>query len=595
MRIEDYAVIGDTQSLALVGRNGSIDWLCLPRFDSGACFAALLGKPEHGRFALQPKGEFTTKRRYRKDSLVLETEVTTKSGVVRIVDTMPIRGKYPDVVRVVEGVSGSVEMHAEIVIRFDYGSIVPWVRRIDGRLSAVAGPDALVLATPVETRGEGYTTVADFTVRQGDRVPFVLTWYPSHERVPENAEPFTAVDDSDRFWREWAARYRDDGPYRDAIVRSLLTLKALTYRPTGGIVAAGTTSLPESLGGERNWDYRYCWVRDATLTLYSLMHAGYTEEAKAWLDWLHRAVAGDPARMQIMYGPAGERRLDERTVPWLPGYEGSQPVRIGNAAAGQIQLDVAGEVIDAFHQARRMNLGDRSMWAMECVIGNWLVDAWRKPDLGIWEMRSEPQHFVHSKVMTWCAFDRLVKAVEQHGLPGPVDKWRRTRDEIHENVCRRGFDPDLGSFVQAYGSKMLDASLLMIPAVGFLPPEDERVAGTVAAIEKHLVEDGFVKRYETLPGRGVDGLHGREGAFLACSFWLVDALALLGRRDDAKRMFDRLLGVRNDVGLLSEEYDVRAERLVGNFPQAFSHVALVNSARTLSRETEGAAEHRRRS
>lgn len=593
MRIEDYAIIGDTQTIALVGIDGSIDWLCLPRFDSGACFAALLGDASHGRWQIAPaRGARRRSRRYRGPTLVLETETETPGGVVRVVDCMPVRGRYPDVVRVVEGVSGSVAMRSELVVRFDYGSVVPWVRRIDGRLHAIGGPDALVLNTPVPTRGERFTTVAEFTVRAGDRVPFVLTWHPSHEPLPETAEAFSAVDDTEAWWRAWASHYEADGPYRDIALRSLITLKALTYAPTGGIVAAATTSLPEAIGGSRNWDYRYCWLRDATLTLYALLVAGFRDEASAWRDWLLRAVAGDPSKLQILYSVVGERRIDERTVEWLPGYEGSRPVRIGNAASTQLQLDVYGEVLDAFHQSRRMgNAPDPASWALQRAICESLEQSWDLPDEGIWEIRGPRRPFTYSKVMAWVALDRAIKAVEQHGMDGPTDRWSRVRDEIHRDVCRRGYDAELGCFTQSYGSKVLDATLLRIPTVGFLPIGDARVQRTIAAIERTLMKDGFVERYPTTEGENLDGIRGREAAFLACSFWLVDAYVLSGRQEDAVRLFERLVSVRNDVGLLSEEYDVGRRRLVGNFPQAFSHVALVNSARNLDR-AGGPAHHR---
>lgn len=582
-RLEDYAVIGDTQAMALVGRSGSIDWLCLPRFDSGACFAALLGTPRHGRWLLAPAGAVQKiERRYRESSLVLETTFHTSEGAVRVVDAMPLRDRNPDVVRLVEGISGTVRMRLELVIRFDYGHIVPWVQTIDGRLRAIAGPDALVLTTPVRTHGEEMATVAELDVHAGEAVPFALTWYPSHERVPEPVDVGRAIDDTDRYWRAWSSRCRDRGRYREDIVRSLIALKALTYAPTGGIVAAGTTSLPESLGGVRNWDYRYCWLRDATFTLYALMHGGYREEASAWRDWLLRAVAGDPSKLQIMYGASGERRLDERTLEWLPGYEGSRPVRIGNAAAGQLQLDVYGEVLDAFHQARRLGIPpDPASWRLQTAICDWLESSWNQPDEGLWEIRGPRRDFTHSKVMAWVAMDRAVKAVEHFGMEGPVDRWREVRAAIHADVCRRGYDAQLGTFTEAYGSKRLDASLLLMPSVGFLPASDPRVRATIAAIEKTLLHDGFVMRYLTSEGQSSDGLPGREGAFLACSFWLADAYVLSGREAEAAALFERLLALRNDVGLLSEEYDVRRRRLVGNFPQAFSHVALINTARSL--------------
>ncbi len=592
MRIEDYAFIGDGQTIALVGIDGSIDWLCLPRFDSGACFAALLGTPEHGRFLLAPVGDVvSTRRRYREDSLVLETEMQTADGTVRIVDAMPMRGEYPDVARIVEGVSGRVRMRVELVIRLDYGAIVPWVRKIDGRLHAVAGPDGLVLATPIKTHGKGRTTVAEFEVSPGDRVPFILTWHPSWQPAPRSPSTFEAIDDTDRWWREWASRTHDKGQYRDAIVRSLITLKALTYAPTGGIVAAATTSLPEAIGGERNWDYRYCWLRDATFTLLALLQGGYNEEARAWRDWLLRAAAGDPGKLQIMYGLAGERRLDERTIEWLPGYEGSRPVRVGNAAAGQLQLDVYGEVIDTFYQARTMGIEpDPAAWHLETALCDWLESGWREPDAGLWEVRGAPRCFTHSKVMAWVALDRAVKSIEQLQLPGPLDRWRRVRDTIHEEVCRRAFHPGVGAFTEAYESDVIDASTLLIPSVGFLPGDDPRVLGTIRAVERTLLRDGFVRRYPTSPKKNLDGLVGEEAAFLACSFWLVDAYQLAGRHDDARRLFQRLLAVRNDVGLLSEEYDVDRKRLIGNFPQAFSHVGLINSARALTHAGGGARE-----
>ena len=593
-RIEDYAVIGDTMSAALVGKDGSIDWLCLPRFDSRACFAALLGVPDHGRWLIAPSGaQVHSERHYRADSLVLETTYTTAEGVVRVTDCMPIREDNPRVVRDVEGVSGSVAMRMELVVRFDYGSVVPWVRTSEGLLHAVAGPDALVLATPIETRGEGATTVADFFVAAGDRVPFTLTWHASHLPAPESCDPEKSIRRTDAWWREWASRCEDTGPDRDAIVRSSITLKALTYAPTGGIVAAVTTSLPEVIGGERNWDYRFCWLRDSTFTLYALMHGGYREEAAAWRDWLLRAVAGDPSKLQIMYGVAGERRLDERMIEELPGYEGSRPVRIGNAAAGQLQLDVRGEVADSLHQARRLGLSsDAAMWSFERMLFDWLEAHWDLPDNGLWEVRGPARKFTHSKVMTWVAFDRAIKAVEHQGLEGPVERWRELRATIHADVCAHGFDREMNSFTQSYGATIVDASLLLIPAVGFLPATDPRVLGTIAAIERDLLRDGFVARYPTSTATNTDGLEGQEGAFLACSFWLVDAYAMCGRLDDARALFERLLAIRNDVGLLAEEYDPIAGRLLGNFPQAFSHVALINSARNL--DTARGPAHQRR-
>lgn len=588
--LEDYALIGDTHTAALVSKNGSLDWLCLPRFDSQACFAALLGDESHGRWLLAPAGGIKeVRRRYRGDTLVLETEFETQDGVVKVVDCMPHREHRPDVVRMVEGVSGRVPMEMQLVIRFDYGSTVPWVRRRDERFQALAGPDALVLDTPVALRGENLTTVADFKVAAGDRVPFVLSWYPSHEDPPPPRDAALAVAQTESTWRDWSQQLKPASEWRDAVIRSLVTLKALTYQPTGGIVAAPTTSLPEQLGGVRNWDYRYCWLRDATFTLYSLLVAGYHEEAHAWREWLLRAVAGQASRMQIMYGAAGERWLSEREIDWLPGYEGSAPVRVGNAAVDQFQLDVYGEVMDSLHEARRQGLAEEeSDWQLQSQIMDFLESKWREPDEGLWEIRGERRHFTHSKIMAWVAFDRAVKAVDEFGLEGPADKWKGLRDDIHREVCQEGFDPDRGAFTQYFGSKQLDASLLLTPLVGFLPATDKRVKSTIEVIEKELVVDGFVMRYSE-DYEDVDGLPKGEGAFLACSFWLIDCLALLGRKEDARGAFERLLGIRNDVGLLSEEYDVEHHRLVGNFPQAFSHVALANSAHNLAEDVEGPA------
>jgi len=596
MRIEDYAVLGDTQTAALVGLDGSIDWLCLPRFDSGACFASLLGEPRHGRWLLSPAGQVArARRRYRPGTLILETDFETDGGTVRLIDFMPPRDKNPDVVRIVEGLRGQVRVRMELVIRFDYGSIVPWVRRTDGALRAIGGPDSLYLHTPVETRGEQLTTVADFIVSQGDRVPFVLTWNPSHLPSIEPTDAERALAETEAWWRDWSGRCTYKGPYREQVLRSLITLKALTYGPTGGIVAAPTTSLPEALGGVRNWDYRHCWLRDATFTLYSLMMAGYREEACAWRDWLLRAVAGDPARLQIMYGPAGERRLTELELEWLPGYEGSAPVRIGNAAVRQLQLDVYGEVMDTLHQARRIGIdSDEFSWALQRHLLEYLETCWSQPDEGIWEVRGPRRHFTHSKVMAWVAVNRAVKDIETYGLPGDVERWKRLRETIHAEVCARGYDPARRSFVQYYGGQELDASLLMIPLVGFLPADDERVRATVDAIERELCVDGFVMRYRTSQSRHVDGLPPGEGVFLACTFWLADNYWLLGRQDEARRLFERLLTVANDVGLLSEQYDPSTRRLLGNFPQAFSHVSLINTACNLSQGT-GPAEHRKSS
>ncbi len=580
--LEDYALIGDLYTAALVSRDGSIDWLCLPRFDSGACFAALLGEPRHGRWWLGPRGDVrSSRRRYRDGTLVLETEHETADGAVTVVDFMPVRSRVPDVYRVVEGKRGRVAMGMELIIRFDYGSIIPWVRRVEGGLAAIAGPDRLLLRTAVPIRSENFVTEADFTVEAGERAVFNLTWHPSHEETPEALDAGQALEATEKWWREWSGGCRYQGPWREVIRRSLITLKAMTYAPTGGIVAAPTTSLPEQLGGVRNWDYRYCWLRDATFSLLSLLNAGYIDEARAWRDWLLRAVAGRPAEAQIMYGLAGERRLTELELDWLPGYQGARPVRIGNAASRQFQMDIYGEVMDALYHARSLGLeAHPAGWGMASALLDFLESAWDKPDEGIWEVRGPRRHFTHSKVMAWVAVDRAVKAVENFHLEGPVERWRRLRDAIHEQVCREGFDPSLGSFVQSYGSRDLDASLLMIPLVGFLPPTDPRVRGTVEAIERDLMQDGFVLRYPTK--ESVDGLPPGEGAFLACTFWLADCLLLLGRRDDARRTYERLLGLCNDVGLLSEEYDPRARRLVGNFPQAFSHVGLVNTAMNLS-------------
>ena len=580
--IEDYALIGDTHTTALVGRNGSIDWLCLPRFDSGACFAALLGDPANGRWLLAPRGgAASVARRYRDGTLVLETEFQSPEGVVRLVDFLPIRRETPHLVRIVEGVSGRVEIDMELVLRFDYGKTVPWVRRLDGATVAVAGPDAVVLRTPARTTGRGLSTTARFTVRGGDRVPFVLSWYPSHQSPPLQVDAMTALADTERWWREWSARCTYTGPWREAIVRSLMTLKALTYAPTGGIVAAPTTSLPERLGGTRNWDYRYCWLRDATFTLYALMHGGYREEAASWRDWLLRAVAGDASQLQILYGLGGERRILEAEVPWLTGYEGSRPVRVGNQAVDQLQLDVFGELMDALYVARRSGMEPQpAAWRLQRHLVLHLETAWQMPDNGIWEMRGERLPFTHSRVMAWLALDRSIKAAESLGLDAPLDRWRRTRSEIHAEVCERGYDADRGTFVQSYGSAALDASLLLIPLVGFLPASDPRVEGTVRAIERDLMVDGFVLRYRT-GDSGPDGLPPGEGAFLPCTFWLADAYAQTGRISEARRLFESLLGVRNDVGLLSEEYDPGSRRLLGNFPQAFSHVALVNTASNL--------------
>ncbi|MGR6964309.1 glycoside hydrolase family 15 protein [Geodermatophilus sp. URMC 61] len=589
--LQDYAIVGDTQTAALIGRDGSVDWLCFPRFDSGAIFAALLGTEQHGRWLLAPASPVrATRRRYRGDSLILETEFDTDEGTVRLVEFMPIRGEAPDLVRIVEGVRGRVPLRMELRLRFDYGHVVPWVYREAGAQVAVAGPDAVWLRTPVEVRGDDLATVAEFSVGEGFSVPFVLTWQASHLPTPLPVDPMVALRGTEVYWRDWMAQCSYDGEWQGLVRRSLITLKALTYGPTGGIVAAPTTSLPEQLGGVRNWDYRFCWLRDATITLQSLLSCGFSAESAEWRKWLLRAVAGDPAELQIMYGVAGERRLEEYVADWLPGYDGN-PVRIGNAAAEQFQLDVYGEVMDALHLARRFGLKrDDPSWALQRALLEFVEQHWTLPDEGIWEVRGGPKHFTHSKLMAWVAVDRGVKAVEDFGLPGPVDRWRSLRDAVRRQILERGFDAERNTFTQYYGSTELDAALLMIPLVGFLPAEDDRVRGTVAAIEKELLRDGFVQRYTQEPGANADGLPPGEGAFLACTFWLADNYWLLGRHDEAREVFERLLGLCTDVGLLSEEYDPRAGRLVGNFPQAFSHVPLIDTARRLSTAAAPTAE-----
>jgi GH15 family glucan-1,4-alpha-glucosidase len=591
--IEDYGLIGDLHTAALVGRDCSIDWLCFPRFDSAACFSKLLGDDDDGFWRIAPKGaQSATHRHYRGNTLVLESEFVTKDGTVRVIDCMPIRQEHPEVIRQVEGVRGKVPMEMNLTIRFGYGQIVPWVRRVEGTLHAIAGPDGLSLWTPVDCHGRDFSTVAEFTVSEGQRIPFSLSWFPANEEPPRPVDAGYAIEDTELWWSEWSSQCTYDGEYRDAVVRSLITLKALTYAPTGGIIAAATTSLPETLGGGRNWDYRFCWLRDATLTLESLMRGGFYEEAMAWRNWLLRATAGHPSQMQIMYGAAGERRLDEWEVSWLGGYEGSTPVRVGNAAAGQFQLDVYGEVMSALYEsAQEGDAGDNPAWRFQLALMNYLQDGWREPDDGIWEVRGPRRHFTHSKVMAWVAIDRAIKTAEEFGLEGPVNAWKEVRKEIFDQVCDLGFDTDKGSFTQYYGSDELDASLLMIPLVGFLPAHDPRVRGTIEAIESELVDGGFVLRYRTNDTGDVDGLSGREGAFLACSFWLADCLSMLGRDHDARRLLDRLIGLRNDLGLLSEEYDPVAGRLVGNFPQAFSHVSLVNSASKIAGEEKPSASH----
>jgi GH15 family glucan-1,4-alpha-glucosidase len=590
-RIEDYALIGDCETSALVGRDGSIDWLGFPRFDSAACFAALLGTRDHGCWLLAPSADVQRiQRRYRPGTLVLETEYYTASGVVRIIDFMPPRTRTPELIRIVEGLEGHVSMEMDLAIRFDYGSVVPWVRRTEHGIRATAGPETLYCRTPVELSGQELRTVAHFTVAAGERVPFELAWSPTHQSEPQLIDPTRSLHETTEWWEAWSGRCTFRGEWHEAVVRSLITLKALTYASTGGIVAAATTSLPEHLGGVRNWDYRYCWLRDATFTLYSLMTGGYTEEACAWREWLVNAVAGTPSTLQIMYGLAGERRLTELELPWLPGYEGSSPVRVGNAAHQQHQLDVYGEVMDSLHLARRSGLPpNENAWRVQRALLDFLKTDWQKPDEGIWEVRGPRRQFTHSKVMAWVAVDRGVKSVEEFGLKGEVSKWRRLRSQIHDDVCREGFDPDLNSFVQYYGSKDPDASLLMLPLVGFLPATDPRMRGTVDYIQRRLVRNGFVDRYVSAPH--VDGLPAGEGSFLLCTFWLADNLALQGRDDEARELFERLLSLRNDVGLLSEQYDPEARRMLGNFPQAFSHVGLINTARNLARHG-GPAEDR---
>jgi GH15 family glucan-1,4-alpha-glucosidase len=590
-RIEDYAIIGDCRTAALVCRDGSIDWFCAPRFDSDACFAALLGSSEHGRWLISPRGEARVSRRYRPNTMVLETSFETEEGAATLIDFMPPGGHHSNIIRLVVGTRGRLPMKTELVLRFGYGAIVPWVTQLeDGTLRAIAGPDMVTLRTPVELRGADMTTVGEFAVNKDDAIPFVLSYLPSHLPLEAPFDPTVALHDTETFWRDWSAKCRPAGLWSDAVLRSMITLKALTYAPTGGIVAAPTTSLPEWLGGGRNWDYRFCWLRDATLVMLAALHAGYVEEGSAWRDWLVRAVAGSPDQLQIMYGIAGERRLTEWTVPWLPGYENSAPVRIGNAAHSQLQLDVFGEIMDVAHQARRSGMATAdAAWEVQLAFLNHLQQIWREPDEGIWEVRGTPQQFTHSKVMAWVAFDRAIKSAETFGLDGPVEDWRKLRDEISAEVCSKGFDAELGCFVQSYGAKHVDANLLLMPSVGFLPVSDPRVAGTIAEIERRLLRDGFVMRYDT--DATDDGVGEGEGAFLACSFWLADVYTLQGRLIEAEQVFRRLMALRNDVGLLSEEYDSRSKRLVGNFPQAFSHVALVNTAYNLTR-TEKPVEQR---
>ncbi|MDQ4492290.1 glycoside hydrolase family 15 protein [Sinomonas sp. ASV486] len=587
-RIEDYALLGDLQTAALVGRDGSIDWLCLPQFDSPSCFAALLGTPDHGRWRLAPEdaGECTS-RRYLPDTLVLETTWETDDGAVRLIDFMPPRDDVVDIIRIVEGLRGEVAMEMDLALRFDYGHVVPWVRRRGRVLHAIAGPDAAYLSTEAPLRGHDFRTRSSFTVREGERVPFVLTWRPSHEPYMPRPDPEASLNRTVSFWEEWSRRCAVSGMYRDAVVRSLITLKALTFEPTGAIVAAATTSLPESIGHERNWDYRYCWLRDATLTLQPILATGYTDEAVAWREWLLRAVAGDPADLQIMYSITGKRRLPEATLDWLPGYENSAPVRTGNAAAGQLQLDVWGEVLDVLALTRN-SLGSDDAWDLQTALMDHLATAWRQPDNSLWEMRGPRRHFTHSKVMAWVAADRMVKGITDSGLKGPLERWRGVRDEIREDVLANGLDPTGTHFVQSYGSTEVDAALLLIPRVGFLPYDDPRVVGTVEAVQQELSVDGFLLRYRT--SSGADGLAGDEGVFLACSFWLVTALVGIGRAEEGRKIFERLISLRNDVGLLSEEYDPNENRQLGNTPQAFSHFGLINAAMALELGTPSSDE-----
>jgi GH15 family glucan-1,4-alpha-glucosidase len=589
--IEDYALIGDCETAALVARDGSLDWLCLPRFDSGACFAALLGNSENGRWQIAPVGNVKVRRRYRPGTLILETEFETETGTVTLIDFMPLRSGNPEIVRIVRCDRGSVRMHMDLVMRFDYGRTVPWVtRQHDGALRAIAGPQLLVLRASVPTKGKALRTVSEFTVTAGSEATFELTYGSSHQPTPPGIDVEKSLRETDEWWCKWVLPCKYRGRFAEVVERSLITLKALTYEPTGGIVAAPTTSLPEEPGGQRNWDYRFCWLRDATFTLLALMHAGCYKEASRWGDWLARTVAGSPDQLQVLYGVAGERLIMEWEVPWLSGYLGASPVRIGNAAITQVQLDIFGELGDALHHARSLEQSNRhAHFDLQVAILRHLEKIWREPDRGIWEVRGPDKHFTHSKVMAWVAFDRAVRSAEQFGMKGPADQWRARRNEIHDAVCRLGFDAQLGSFVQSYGSKEVDASLLLLPLVGFLPHSDPRIAGTVRQIEKKLLREGFVLRYET--ERVEDGLPSGEGAFLACSFWLADNYKLMGRDLEARQILERLLALQNDVGLLSEEYHLKNKRLVGNFPQAFSHVALINTIINLSGETGPA--HRR--
>jgi GH15 family glucan-1,4-alpha-glucosidase len=599
--LEHYGFIGDLVSGALVGLDGSVDWLCMPRFDSEACFAALLGTRDHGRWLIAPAGEIKhTSRSYRPGTAILETRFETEEGAATVIDFMPLTAddEQADLVRLVRGERGQVTMRVELIVRFGYGKLVPWVRRQDFGITAIAGPDAVELRTPVALAGRDFRTHGTFTVDAGQTTPFVFTYHRSHKESTPITDCQLCLEQTEAFWRDWSGRCRfaggEDGRWRDAVERSLITLKCLSYLPTGGIIAAPTTSLPEQIGGVRNWDYRFCWIRDATLILYALLMSGYPEEARAWREWLLRAAAGLPEELQIMYGIAGERRLPERELPWLPGYENSRPVRVGNAAHEQLQLDVYGELMDALHVARKAELKmDEDAWRVQKVLMAHLARNWQEPDEGIWEIRGPRRHFTHSKIMAWVAMDRAVKAIETYGLSGPLREWRRIRDEMHQDVCAKGYDAERNTFVQYYGGTGVDASLLLIPQVGFLPPEDPRVHGTISAIEQELMVDGLILRYRT--EETVDGLPPGEGAFLACSFWLADAYAMTGRRDEAVRLFEHLLSFRNDLGLLAEEYNPRIGRQLGNFPQGFSHVALVNAAHnlvSLHGPAEQRAEHR---
>ncbi len=597
--LEDYALLGDRRTAALVSRAGSVDWWCAPRFDAPACFAALLGTPEHGRFSIAPKdtgphgGVLKTTRRYRPGTMVLETEHETASGKVRVVDCLALGHARPVLARLVVGVEGHVDMDVELIVRFDYGAIVPWVRQVDGRWRAVAGPDGLELCTPVRLRGHGQTSAAEFTVAAGEEVSFVLGWFPSHAPRHVPAEAGELIEKTDATWTQWSARCEYSGEWREPVLRSLLTLEALTFEPTGGIVAAPTTSLPESLGGTRNWDYRYCWMRDATLTLEAFLIGGYQSEALRWREWLLRAVAGDPKTLQTMYGVAGERRLTELELDWLPGYAASQPVRTGNGAHEQLQLDVYGELLDVLWQAARAGTPpSANSWSMASLLLAVLEDLWREPDEGIWEVRGGRRDFTHSKVLCWVAFDRAIAMIEQAGYEGPVDRWRAIRDEIHAEVCARGYNAEVGAFTQCFGGRELDASVLMIPLVGFLPGDDPRVRSTIAVIRRDLTHDGLVSRYDPADA-SVDGIGEPEGVFLPCTFWMVEAMALAGEHDEAQALFERLLGLANDLGLFAEEYDPKAGRMLGNYPQAFTHLALVAAAHTLAPDRSPMSRRRR--